>query len=56
MKSIFSSKTFWLAIVQAAVGTIAVFATAYPSIGGLLLAKSVVDIILRVITSQPVVL
>ncbi len=54
MKSLFSSKTFWLAFVQGLVGVIGVFATTYPTVGGLLIAKSIVDIVLRVLTVEPV--
>lgn len=50
MKSIFQSKTFWLAAAQAIVGVIAIFETAYPGVGALLMAKSVADIALRMIT------
>lgn len=56
MKSIFSSKVFWVATAQAVIGVIAVFASAYPTIGGLLVAKSIVDVILRLITTEPVTL
>lgn len=56
MKSLFSTKTFWLAVAQALAGVVVVFATAYPGVGGLLVAKSAVDIFLRAITTQPVVL
>ena len=54
MKSIFTSKTFWLAVVQAVVGAVGIFNTAYPSVGWLLVAKSVVDVVLRFVTTQPV--
>lgn len=56
MKSLFSSKTFWLATIQAVAGAIAIFATQYPAIGGLLFAKSIVDIVLRLLTTEPVTL
>ena len=54
MKSLFQSRTFWLAVLQAVAGIVVVFSTAYPTVGGLLVAKSIVDIILRVVTTQPV--
>lgn len=53
-KSLFSSKTFWLAVVQALVGVVVVFTTAYPGVGALVIGKSILDVILRVLTDQPV--
>ena len=55
MKSLLQSKTFWLAVIQALIGIVAVFATTYPSIGGLLVAKSVLDIVLRMVTTTEIV-
>jgi hypothetical protein len=54
MKGLLQSKTFWLALVQAVAGVIVVFSTSFPQVGWLVIAKSVVDVILRVYTSQPV--
>lgn len=54
MKSIFQSKVFWLAVGQALVGVIAVFASAYPALGFLVVAKSVLDIVLRLYTTQAI--
>jgi uncharacterized membrane protein len=51
MKSLLKSKVFWLAVVQAVAGVIVVFQSSYPEVGGLLVAKSLVDIVLRVITT-----
>lgn len=53
IKSIFKSRTFWLAVAQAVLGAIVVFSTQYPDVGWLLTAKSVVDITLRFLTTQP---
>ncbi len=55
-KSILKSKTFWLAALQAIVGIFVVFETAYPGIGWLVIGKSVVDVILRAVTTVPVAL
>lgn len=55
MKSIFESKTFWLAVIQALAGIVVVFSTAYPEVGGFLMAKSVIDIILRIVTEKSIV-
>lgn len=54
MKSIFLSKVFWLAVLQALVGIAVVFSTTYPQVGELILAKSILDVILRVLTTTPV--
>jgi len=54
MKSIFQSKTFWLAVLQAVVGAVGIFASTYPAVGWLLVAKSFLDVILRFLTTQPV--
>ena len=54
VKALVQSKTFWLAIIQAVIAVVVVFSTAYPSAGFLLLAKSGLDIILRIYTSVPV--
>ncbi len=56
MKSLFHSKTFWLACIQALAGMIAIFATTYPNVGILLLAKSVIDVSLRFATTTEVTL
>lgn len=53
-KALISSKTFQLAALQAIAGAIVIFATAYPEAGWLMLAKSVVDIAIRLYTSQPI--
>ena len=51
IKSLFKSKVFWLAVAQAIAGVVVVFQSAYPEVGGLLVAKSLVDIVLRLITT-----
>lgn len=53
-KSLFASKTFWLAVLQALLGVFVVFGTAYPMIGWLAIGKSVVDMALRYITTTPI--
>ena len=53
-KSLLQSKTFWLATGQAVAGVITVFATTYDQIGWLAVAKSVVDVYLRTVTSSPI--
>ncbi len=54
-KSLFESKVFWLAVGQAALGAVVSFATAYPGVGWLMIAKSVLDIALRLATTTTIV-
>jgi hypothetical protein len=54
MKSLYKSKTFQLAVLQALMGVVIVFQTSYPEIGGLVLLKSVLDVFLRVVTEESV--
>lgn len=53
-KSIFTSKTFWLAIIQALIGIVVAVQIEMPEVGGLLLIKSVLDMSLRFVTIEPV--
>ena len=53
-KSLLGSKTFWLAVVQAAIAVVVVFDTQYPGVGVLMMLKSVLDIVLRIITTAPI--
>ncbi len=58
-KSIFESKTFWIAVIQAVLGLLAVIVAVDPSIkvaGIIAMLKSILDIINRLNTTQPVVL
>jgi len=55
-KSFVYSKVFWLAFIQGLVGMVVIFQTTYPEIGGLLIAKTVLDIILRTITETKITL
>lgn len=54
MKSLFSSKTFWLASLQGLIAIVVIFQGAYPAMGALMILKSVLDISLRIATTQPV--
>lgn len=56
MKSILSSKTFWLAVLQAVAGGLATFHPdpTVKAAGGIAIAKSAVDVGLRLLTTQPV--
>lgn len=53
-KALVHSKVFWLAVLQALIGVVVVFSTAYPDVGFLVVAKSALDIILRLYTVAPV--
>jgi hypothetical protein len=56
-KTLLQSKVFWLAIIQAVIGVIAVFTTTYPElqvIGGVAVVKSILDVLLRTVTQLPI--
>jgi hypothetical protein len=50
MKTLLQSKTFWLAVSQAVGAVLIVGLTELDMMGGVLIVKSVVDIILRLST------
>lgn len=57
MKSLFVSKTFYLAMVQAGIGLLTAATSAdthLATVGWLAMAKSVLDILLRLVTNVPV--
>jgi len=54
MKSIFESKTFWLAVVQGIAGILVVIESSHPGVGSIIIAKSFVDIMLRYLTTQSI--
>lgn len=53
-KKLLHSKTFWLAVLQAAAGIVAALVLELPGVGWLVSAKSVIDVLLRLVTSKPV--
>ena len=56
-KKLLSSKTFWVAVIQAVIGIIAVFTTTYPelqAVGVIAVGKSILDILLRLATQLPI--
>lgn len=53
-KQIWKSRTFILAVLQAAIGIVAVFISSYPDVGTLLILKSVLDVLLRVGTTTSI--
>ena len=54
MKKLIHSKTFWLAVSQAVGAVLVVALTELDMMGGVLIVKSVVDILLRLQTDEPV--
>ncbi len=48
------SRTVWLALAQAVAGVITAAVAANPALGWLVIAKSVVDIWLRALTTEPI--
>ena len=50
MKKLFESKTIWVAIIQGALGVILVLQTEYPLLGEIAVAKSMLDVALRLLT------
>jgi len=56
MKSIFASKTFWLAVVQGLAGVMLVVKTTYPTLGWVGVVLAVLQIVNRFYTDQAVYL
>lgn len=54
MKSIFDSKVFWLAVIQGIIGVVVVVGTTNPDLGYIFVVKSFLDIVLRLLTTEPV--
>jgi hypothetical protein len=54
MKSLLKSKTFWMAMIQSVIAAIVIFQTNYEVVGGVLVVKSGLDILLRLMTTEPV--
>lgn len=54
MKKIYQSKTFWVAILQGIAGALAAISFQNPELGGVLVAKSVLDVVLRISTDTPI--
>ena len=54
MKSLLQSKTFWVAVIQAVAAVLVVALTELHFVGGALMVKSIVDIILRITTSDTI--
>ena len=54
MKTLLNSKTFWLAVSQSVGAILVVAFTELDMMGAVLIVKSVVDIILRLQTEEPI--
>ena len=54
VKSLFKSKTFWFAVVQALLGIAIVSLTELDMVGYAAVLKSALDVVLRYKTSEPV--
>lgn len=52
-KSIFYSKTFWMAVIQGVIGVVAAIELQNP-MPALLIIKSILDIALRFATAEPI--
>ena len=55
MKKRYESKSLWIAVAQGVAGILAVIYTQYPELGGVMIVKSMLDIYIRTITTQPIV-
>ena len=53
-KALLQSKTFWIAVIQAVAGIVVVALTELDLVGYIATFKSVVDIVLRLATSDPI--
>ncbi len=53
-KEWYKSRTIWVAVLQSLVAIISIWSNIYPEVGGILLAKSFVDILLRTITNKKI--
>jgi len=54
MKKWYRSNTIRVALLQAAAGIFLAFGTEYPDVGYVITAKSVIDFVLRYLTSKPI--
>ena len=54
MKKLIHSKTFWIAVAQAIGAVLIVALTEMDMMGGLLIVKSVVDVLNRLSTDEPI--
>ena len=48
------SKTLWVAVIQFVIAGLMVTSTNHPELGWILMLKSILDFILRLITTEPI--
>lgn len=53
LKKVIKSKTIQIALLQAIIGIVVIFQTEFNTIGGFAIAKSVLDMVLRSVTTKP---
>ena len=53
-KKWYTSKTLWIAVIQGLAGVVAIVATDYPQLGSIAIAKSILDLLLRMVTDKPI--
>ena len=53
-KRLLASKTFWLAVIQAAGGILIAVETEVGGLGGIIIGKSILDVFLRLLTDKPI--
>ena len=54
MKTLFQSKTFWIAVIQAVGGVAVVALTEVDALGYVAIVKSAVDILVRITTTKSI--
>jgi hypothetical protein len=53
-KAWWASKTIWIAVLQGLLGVFVAVGSQIELVGWLMIVKSVIDVLLRIITEQPV--
>ncbi|MDI6808197.1 MAG: hypothetical protein QME66_04330 [Candidatus Eisenbacteria bacterium] len=56
VKVFWTSKTFWVAVLQAVAGVLVALPADNPELGGLMILKSLLDVVMRFLTKAPVTL
>jgi hypothetical protein len=54
IKKWYTSKTIWLAVLQGILGVVVATSSQIPTVGWLMLLKSAIDIMIRIVTEMPV--
>lgn len=53
-KKWWQSKTIWIGVLTIASGIAMVFESYYPTLGAIVIAKGILDVVVRFLSSQPV--